>query len=148
MRDFEQIKLESLYKEVRHKQINENLDVMGVTLGQDFMTQVIPSWVAIGTSALALILGSQHMDKIKTFLNNFVTKYAIKKLEKNPEFEKLVRQRTFSKDNKERAELTTKIYEIMLDTFTNSKFLSSVPPKNRQDIVNAFRAKISESSNK
>lgn len=142
MNDLEQKKLAEVYQKVHNKtNLKEAIDV---SFGSDFLTQVVPTWTAVGASVMALVLGNKYAENIKNFLNKFITKYAIKELENNSEFKNLIEQRTKSRDNQERGQLTTKIYEMMLDTFANSTLLSKlkVSPQQKQQIINTFREKI------
>jgi hypothetical protein len=142
MNDFEQKKLAEVYQKVYNKtNLKEAIDV---SFGSDFLTQVVPAWTAVGSSVMALVLGNKYAENIKNFLNKFVTKYSIKELENNSEFKSLIEQRTKSQDNQERSQLTTKIYEMMLDTFANSSLLSKlrISPQQKQQIINTFREKI------
>lgn len=142
MNDLEQKKLAEVYQKVHNKtNLKEAIDV---SFGSDFLTQVVPTWTAVGASVMALVLGNKYAENIKNFLNKFITKYAIKELENNSEFKSLIEQRTKSQDNQERGQLTTKIYEMMLDTFANSSLLSKlkITPQQKQQIINTFREKI------
>jgi acetolactate synthase small subunit len=142
MKDFEQKKLAEVYQGVYDKKIlKESIDI---SFGSDFLTQVIPAWTAVGASVMALVLGNKYSEKIKNFLNKFVTKYAIKELENNSEFKRLIELRTKSQDNQERSQLTIRIYEMMLDTFANSTMLSKlkISAQQKQEIVNSFRERI------
>jgi hypothetical protein len=154
----DQISLEEAYKKVHieESQIEEGIDIGGVSLGTDFIQHVIPSWIAFGASTLALVLAGRYGELLKSKIDNLkleaLKKYAASHLDKDEDFKMLnikLQEAKKNKDNKQIQEIYPKIREKISNVFSSGlRQILELPYNVETEIVNDYKNKFKEQSNK
>lgn len=122
--------LEEAYSQIKNQSVNESIDIGGVTFGDSFLYEVIPTWTTVLISSLVVLFGVTYSEKIKNVVDSFVEKYAKSKLKNDPEIVSMMKQYEETQDQNEKREIYLNVNDRLSNLFFNIFKLSPTQKSN------------------
>jgi esterase/lipase len=135
------IKLEEAYSKTKSVKnpVNEAMEIGGVSLGDPFLYEVIPTWTGALISSLVVLFGVTYSEKIKSVVNSFVEKYAESKLKNDPEISSMMKSYTETDNADKKREIFLNINDRLSNTFFSIFKLS---PTQKSNVWNKMKEKL------